>query len=559
MGKIYVLAIALFLISNLLWSQKVQTSGSRSLNYNSPPGNCIDEATYLDVYKLTKEFNIPNALFPLYIWPLENSLNNGFILVNYVDDDPSSNLIDYNSGVHTYNGHNGTDICLYNFHAMDRGVKIIAAALGTVVATSFNAYDRNWNWNGNPPANYVYIQNTDGTQAWYYHMRKNSVTVHVGESVQTGQFIGLVGSSGFSTDSHLHFETGSYSGSNWIKRDPWNGSYNTLPGLWVSQEPYVGNLHLRIFDMGVFNQASCGGNLNNIPDTCFKERMTQPNIFGANEPYIAFWIEIQGLQGDAYTLEIRKPDSSLYNNVNYSLTGKYRYGWNYWYWSFGNIPSSDYGMWYARVLISGNEVKKVNFQVGASTQYAPRFKIAGRSYRINGSVQRDTLRIYNDGSPATYSLLNTPPFVTLVNDSIITIGATSNQPYRSTFFRVLATNSANLTDTMFYHIVDTTKQLDPIGIKPISQNIPAEYFLYQNFPNPFNPSTNIGFRIFDFGLVSLKIYDVLGREVATLVNDLLKPGEYRIDWNASNLPSGVYFYTLKTNRFSDSKKMLMIK
>lgn len=86
-----------------------------------------------------------------------------------------------------------------------------------------------------------------------------------------------------------------------------------------------------------------------------------------------------------------------------------------------------------------------------------------------------------------------------------------------------------------------------------------EFSLEQNFPNPFNPVTKIKFRIADFGFANLKIYDVLGKEVAVLVNEKKSPGEYEIIWNAESFSSGVYFYTLKAGEFAATKKLLLLK
>ena len=96
------------------------------------------------------------------------------------------------------------------------------------------------------------------------------------------------------------------------------------------------------------------------------------------------------------------------------------------------------------------------------------------------------------------------------------------------------------------------------------KNIPEKFMLYQNYPNPFNPTTNIGFRIADFGFVSLKVYDVLGTEVATLVNEEISPGTYEVEFNSHsgegrNLTSGLYFYTLTTGSYSETKKMILLK
>jgi hypothetical protein len=90
-------------------------------------------------------------------------------------------------------------------------------------------------------------------------------------------------------------------------------------------------------------------------------------------------------------------------------------------------------------------------------------------------------------------------------------------------------------------------------------NVPASYKLGQNYPNPFNPVTTIKFSIPKSGYVEIKLYDVLGKEVATLVSDPYNAGEYRVDFNASNLPSGTYFYRLESNGFIDTKKMILIK
>jgi hypothetical protein len=93
------------------------------------------------------------------------------------------------------------------------------------------------------------------------------------------------------------------------------------------------------------------------------------------------------------------------------------------------------------------------------------------------------------------------------------------------------------------------------------QNIPETFYLYQNYPNPFNPTTNFEFHIADFRFVSLKVYDVLGREVVTLINEEKPPGKYKINFNADRiiLSSGVYFYKLSAGEFKDTKKMILLE
>jgi hypothetical protein len=113
-------------------------------------------------------------------------------------------------------------------------------------------------------------------------------------------------------------------------------------------------------------------------------------------------------------------------------------------------------------------------------------------------------------------------------------------------------------------ILRTTTGGEIIGIEPISNNVPTETSLKQNYPNPFNPSTFIEFDVesgvnSQSSIVNLKIYDILGNEIETLVNENLKPGTYRASWDASNYPSGIYFYTLTTENYTKTRKMILTK
>ncbi len=98
-----------------------------------------------------------------------------------------------------------------------------------------------------------------------------------------------------------------------------------------------------------------------------------------------------------------------------------------------------------------------------------------------------------------------------------------------------------------------------IGIKKISSEVPKSFSLYQNYPNPFNPTTNIKLDVSKSGLVKIVVYDVSGREVSTIVNEPMQSGSYTVDFNASSLSSGVYFYSLITGGYSETKKMILIK
>ena len=98
----------------------------------------------------------------------------------------------------------------------------------------------------------------------------------------------------------------------------------------------------------------------------------------------------------------------------------------------------------------------------------------------------------------------------------------------------------------------------PMAINNI-ENIKSNFVLYQNYPNPFNPSTIIKYQVPEAGLVTLKVYDVLGREVKILVNQAKFLGEYSVQFDASALPSGVYFYSIIVGDFHQTKKMILMK
>jgi len=98
-----------------------------------------------------------------------------------------------------------------------------------------------------------------------------------------------------------------------------------------------------------------------------------------------------------------------------------------------------------------------------------------------------------------------------------------------------------------------------VGIEEELNEMPTEYLLSQNFPNPFNPITTIKYQIPHRSNVSLKIYDIIGNEVADLINEEQEVGFYNIDFNAARFSSGVYFYQLKAGEFIQTKKMLLLK
>lgn len=143
--------------------------------------------------------------------------------------------------------------------------------------------------------------------------------------------------------------------------------------------------------------------------------------------------------------------------------------------------------------------------------------------------------------------------IATVNNSTYTYtdnSVTISQPGQTIYYKVKPLGKE------FTNTVSTTVIPFKIGTKLETE---INYSLSQNYPNPFNPSTEVSYSVAENAFVSLKVYDVLGNEIAELVNEVKESGNYSVSFNASSLSSGIYFYTLKANGYSLTKKMLLAK
>jgi len=132
----------------------------------------------------------------------------------------------------------------------------------------------------------------------------------------------------------------------------------------------------------------------------------------------------------------------------------------------------------------------------------------------------------------------------------------SNSPKEYSF-----TDNPAIGSKYYYRLkqIDSDGQTEYSNVINVDLNIPNQYALYQNYPNPFNPTTSITYNLPIDGLVSLKVFDVLGSEVATLVNDNQKSGVYTIPFDGKELSSGIYICKITANNFVSSIKMILMK
>ena len=251
----------------------------------------------------------------------------------------------------------------------------------------------------------------------------------------------------------------------------------------------------------------------------------------------------------------------------------------------GNADSLKHRITMIRCLVFDNRVKGFdqNNNRGSMTIYHGSAFRNGTNYSVAGAIAAgETLTIINSlalgpsGPIASFAIQQTnswmPPFSVTFGDFVST---------DTTGVRGPRNPDGSLPHLPFLQLAQGSQFIDAgtnismpfIGAAPdvgcfesdyptaVSEDLrnPVEFTLEQNYPNPFNPTTTIGFRISEFGFVSLKVFDVLGREAATLVDGELPPGVYKTTWHAVGFSSGLYFYRLESSGRSDVKKMILLQ
>jgi serine protease AprX len=251
-----------------------------------------------------------------------------------------------------------------------------------------------------------------------------------------------------------------------------------------------------------------------------------------------------------------------------------------------NNPNNTYGWGIINAQLSVDSARKLDNQPPV-IQHTPPFSITSNNGVITMKskiTDNGIIRLWQNQSPLLYFRKSTDNGITWSAYSAVTASYINVDSF---FFPI--TGSAAGTRVEYYFAAQDIALPNPLvatlptggsGINPpgttapptrfmytvvttgISSNnneVPKQFRLYNNYPNPFNPSTRINFDIASQTNAKLVIYDILGREVMKLIEGNLKPGSYSYELKADNLPSGVYFYRLVTDSFTDTKKMLLIK
>jgi murein DD-endopeptidase MepM/ murein hydrolase activator NlpD len=254
MRKILILLTSLAFFATLSSAQTLVSSGhdghdTHDLCLTESERESIKTTLRQNIARLEREGKIlpPSEQIVALDWVLKPKstmpYSQYYIIGNYVDQDATASVKDFNCGTKTYNGHKGTDIGLFPFawNMMDNNyVDIVAGAAGVIINKIDGNVDRNCSFTGT--WNAVFIRHDDGSVAWYGHMKKNSLTTKaIGDRVAKGEFLGLVGSSGQSTGPHLHLELYANAAQTTLV-EPSAGTCNVqsngTTSWWASQKPH---------------------------------------------------------------------------------------------------------------------------------------------------------------------------------------------------------------------------------------------------------------------------------------------------------------------------------
>ena len=287
----------------------------------------------------TAAFAEPEAP-PQVRWPLlKQDWNHTF---HYVDLDSGGAVLDWACSDVAYDTHRGNDMTIRDFLEMDEGRFVVAAAEGTVSWVEDGFYDRSTEPNG-APSNYVDLLHPDGTHSYYFHLRKWSTLVAAGQHVFEGQALGLVGSSGNSSNPHVHFELVDSGGST---LEPYAGTCRAGASLWKGvQPPHVSAQPMALADSGVHVWQPWYWFITQPPPD-----MTHVQQSAANALF--FWIKFTNAHaGDVSRVTFYDPGNNVYLDSTHNHTTFQ--AWDWLYFTVFMPTSGSLGTWRAEYRING--------------------------------------------------------------------------------------------------------------------------------------------------------------------------------------------------------------
>ncbi|GAB5465241.1 MAG: hypothetical protein Kapaf2KO_06770 [Candidatus Kapaibacteriales bacterium] len=320
--------------------------------------------------------------------PIEGEQGKDWRIVNYVDWDTIA-YKDYNCGTKSYDGHQGTDFTLPSFPAMDKNVAVLAAASGRVTYVIDTLFDRETEGDVSKMlGNFVAVSHPNNYYTYYAHLMTGSAKVKAGDSVTAGDVLGYVGSSGNSTDPHLHFEL-------WYDSlypvDPLGGECGNESSLFFDPPAY--DTSAGLYESGMHLAEQIG--INDLRERAVT--LERPyKVSTGSDSLLYFWSHMYGMRaGETLDLVWTSPDGNEWFSFDIVIDRDY---WYYFYWSYINHTDLPQGDWTATLYYKGEAIAQENFIVGSS--------ISVENDNLENSIELLTLEELMANKHYDYSLYN---------------------------------------------------------------------------------------------------------------------------------------------------------
>jgi murein DD-endopeptidase MepM/ murein hydrolase activator NlpD len=468
---------------------------------------------------------------PKFRWPMEARAGfddfDYYTITNFRDNNRSKkDSIDWNGGKRTYDQHEGMDIALnpFSWTQMDEMVvDVVAAAPGVLVVRHDGEFDRNCVQKDDAEPNYVVLRHDDGHFSLYLHLKKGTVIDRaIGSVIAEGEYLGKPGSSGRSTGPHLHFDVRKPNGTLdpgdlETTIDPYQGPHGNTQSFWRNQKPYFepGVLRILTTEPSGIKYASC-------PAT--KEDFLEVNHYSTSDVLYAHCLVRDVRVGNILIYTLFDPNG---NAVKSGLNVFEKEYYNLWQISFKyNFADNPVlGTWKIVVNFGLREYAHY-FTLGCPTDQSFTKPISGNFGSISGGKITSTAKIEN--GYVRYEAANT---ISLLPGFSVGNGSVFKGIIDPCFVRatLVATND----------------------VDPAMENLEV-------FPNPFTGSAKIKYTLLSNQTSSIQVYSATGQLSATpLPVQTQTAGEHELNFQAENLPAGLYFLVLQTGQSRSTKRIVI--
>lgn len=467
---------------------------------------------------------------PKFRWPMEAQAGfddfDYYTITNYRDNNRNKkDSIDWNGGKRTYDQHEGMDIALnpLSWTQMDEMVvDVVAAAPGVLVVRHDGEFDRNCEVKDAEP-NYVVLHHADGHFSLYLHLKKGTVVDKaIGSTIDEGEYLGKPGSSGRSTGPHLHFDVRKPNGTldpggleNTI--DPYQGPHGNTQSFWRNQKPYFEPRLLRIL-------TTEPSNITYTICPAGKEDFSEVNHYSTSDVLNVHCFVRDARVGNVLTYNLFDPNDKVVKFGLYEFKEAY-YNIGYVPFNYNFAGNPVLGTW--KIIVNFGSLEYAHyFTLGCPADQSFSTPISGNFGSISGGKITASAKIEN-----AYVRFEAANSISLLPGFSVTNGSVFKGIIDPCFVRstLVATND----------------------VDPAMENLEV-------FPNPFTGSAKIKYTLLSTQTSSIQVYSATGQLSATpLPVQTQTAGEHELNFQAENLPAGLYFLVLQTGQSRSTKRIVI--